>query len=102
MIDLTRESLISLSDVPAHLPERRGGKRPHISCIYRWAQKGCRGVLLETLQCGGTKITSLQALQRFFEKLTAASSGTAPPTRSSRQRERDIAMAEADLSRAGM
>ncbi len=75
MIDSLSETLISLADVPAQLPERRGGKRPHVSCIYRWAQRGCKGVKLEVLQCGGTKVTSLEALQRFYERLSAASNG---------------------------
>ena len=36
MIDSTLEKLIALADVLAILPTRRGGKRPRVSCIYRW------------------------------------------------------------------
>ena len=101
MIDSARETLISLADVPANLPDRRGGKRPHVSCIYRWAQRGCKGVTLETLQCGGTKVTSLEALQRFFERLSAVAGGEQPPTRTAKRRQRDSEKANSDLAAAG-
>jgi Protein of unknown function (DUF1580) len=102
MIDTLTENVLSLADAAKTLPARRGGKRPHVSCLYRWAQHGCRGIRLETLQCGGTKITSLEALQRFFERLGAASSGEIPPTRSARQREQAILRAERELDRQGV
>ena len=73
VIDSTRETLILLSDVPPHLPERRGGKRPHVSCIYRWAQCGCRGVKLETLQIGGTSCTSLEAASAVLRSVDRGS-----------------------------
>lgn len=69
MIQIDSERLIALADVPAILPRRRGGKRVNSSCIYRWAQRGLRGIRLETLQCGGTKVTSKEALARFFRRL---------------------------------
>ncbi len=37
--------------------------------LYRWATEGLRGVHLETIQVGGTLCTSIEALQRFFERL---------------------------------
>ncbi len=101
MIDVTTENLIALADVPPHLPDRRGGRRPHVSCIYRWAQRGCKGIRLETIQVGGTSCTSIQALQRFFDRLTAARSGEPVPARTSRQRQRAHDTADAELDRAG-
>ncbi len=101
MIDAATEPLISLADVPGHLPKRRGGKRPSISCIYRWAQRGVRGVRLEILQVGGTKCTSLEALQRFFERLSAPSNCGAPPVRSALKRERAAKIASDELAAAG-
>ncbi|NQT14479.1 MAG: DUF1580 domain-containing protein [Planctomycetes bacterium] len=53
MIDPIKETLLSLSDAAKSLPARRGGKRPHVSCLYRWTTTGCKGVVLESLQCGG-------------------------------------------------
>jgi DNA-binding beta-propeller fold protein YncE len=97
----TRETLIALADVPAHLPNRRGGKRPHVSCIYRWCQRGCKGIKLEWLACGGTKVTSLEALQRFFERLSTETDGGTPPARTLTQRQYAAAKANEELAKAG-
>ena len=45
------ETVVSLSDLSKSdfLPKRRG-KRPHVSTLYRWATKGVRGIVLETIQ----------------------------------------------------
>jgi len=71
-IDIRNEELIRLSDVPSlkNLPRREDGRRLHISTIYRWTTAGVRGVRLETVQVGGTRCTSEDALQRFFNELT--------------------------------
>lgn len=71
MIDPNRETLISLTEAAKLLPARRGGKKAHISCLYRWTTTGCKGVVLESIQVGGTRCTSKEALNRFFERLTA-------------------------------
>jgi hypothetical protein len=78
MIDLLKETIISLTTAAKQLPARRGGKRPHVSTLYRWSKDGHRGVILETLQCGGTRCTSAEGLARFFTALSQAA-GTAPP-----------------------
>ena len=70
MIDLHSEQLIPLNQVPKYLPKRKTGKAIHISAIYRWIQKGLKGVKLESIRVGGTSYTSRQALQRFAEKQT--------------------------------
>ena len=87
MIDVALEDVVSLTDAAKLLPKRRGGKRPHVATLYRWASGGCRGVVLETIQVGGTLCTSRQALQRFFEALTVGAS---------------IRRAERELDRAGI
>lgn len=71
MIDSASESLISLAQAADELPRRRRGRKTHVSTIYRWALSGCRGIILETIQVGGTRCTSREALQRFFERLSA-------------------------------
>ena len=53
MIDPNEEELLSLADAAKSLPPRRGGKRAHISGLYRWTVSGCRGVILESIQVGG-------------------------------------------------
>ena len=72
MIDPTAETLLSLTDAARLLPRRRGSKRPHVSCLYRWTTAGCKGVILESIQVGGTRCTSKEALARFFDRLTYA------------------------------
>jgi hypothetical protein len=71
MIDSASETLISLAVAAGELPRRRRGRKTHVSTLFRWTTIGCRGVVLESLQCGGTRCTSRAALQRFFERLSA-------------------------------
>jgi len=87
MIDPNNEEVLSLSATTKELPARRGGKKPHVSCIYRWTTIGCKGVILESIQIGGTRCTSLEALGRFFEKLTKISNPTGHQAVSSERRE---------------
>ena len=70
MIDTAVESVRPLAQAANELPRRRGGRKTHISTLYRWATAGYRGVVLETIQIGATRCTSREALQRFFERLS--------------------------------
>ena len=73
---------MSLREAARALPLRRNGKSLHISTLCRWAKRGVRGVVLETLRIGGTRYTSLEALQRFFERQSAGeTSAPAEPSR---------------------
>lgn len=99
MIDFARETVVSLNDATSHLPRRRRGSRPHVATVYRWAQRGVRGVRLETLQIGGTMCTSIEALQRFFDRLSEPRQPS-PDKRPDRQRA--IEAAERDCDRAGI
>lgn len=69
MIDITAETVLSFADAREYLPRRRAGKRPHPNTLHRWASEGVGGHRLETIQIGGTRCTSLEALQRFFDRL---------------------------------
>ena len=60
MIDPFSETVISLTAAANLLPARRGGKKTSISCIFRWSTVGCRGVILESIQVGGTLPVSRQ------------------------------------------
>ena len=99
-IDPSTEALLSLSDAARSLPARRRGKRPHVSCIYRWTTTGCKGVILESLQCGGTRVTSREALGRFMEALTYDAGR--PSARSPAKRQRAVEKAIAELEREGV
>ena len=109
MIDSTTETLISLTEAAKTVPRRRRGRKTHLSTIYRWATVGVRGVVLETLQCGGSRVTSREAMQRFFERLSGpdptgpGGSHVAPtPTRrTAAQRQRDSAKAGRKLAELG-
>ncbi len=98
MIDLERETLIPLRDVPKRLPPRTNDRRLHISAVYRWATRGVRGVVLETIRIGGTTFTSVQALQRFAEAQSRDSSST-PAGPSTQARQRAIASASERVRR---
>ena len=105
MLNIVSEELVSLTDAAKLLPKRRRGRKPSFCCLWRWSTRGCRGVVLESIRIGGTICTSVQALQRFFDALTAQDSGhgqAAPPIRTSRQRERAVAKADAHLRAEGV
>jgi len=104
------ETVISLADAAKELPRRRRGRKPHVSCLYRWSTVGCRGVVLETIQVGGTRCTSREALQRFLENLSqpvqAGSVGGGQPgplvgRRSLAKRQRESAEAGRKLAELG-
>src|SRR5262249_51854892 len=78
MIDTTTETLIPLTQAAAELPRRRRGRKTNVSTLYRWSTAGCRGVVLETIQCGATRCTSREALARFFEGLSQPRTGGDP------------------------
>lgn len=103
MIDVEAEEVLSLREAAASLPCRRAGKRTAASTLYRWTVAGCRGVVLDHIQIGGTRCTSREALQRFFDRLTHASrGGSSPPvSRSSAQRQRRSEAAAKELERLG-
>jgi hypothetical protein len=99
------ENLRALAEVPGVLPANRG--RPiHISSVYRWTTSGVRGVVLETVQVGGRRLTSLEALQRFAERLSArtgagSDSPTGPGGRTVAQRQRAAQHADRALIEKG-
>ena len=108
MIDLTCESVLSLTQATQLLPPGRGGARPTLSCILRWILKGARSpsgelVRLEALRIGGRWVTSREALQRFAEALTPQLNGhAAPPPRSTAKRRRASERAAKELERLGI
>jgi hypothetical protein len=102
-IDPTSETLVSLTEAARLLPARRRGKKPHISCLYRWSVSGCKGVILESIQVGGTRCTSREALARFLEALTLASpTGPQMAVRSPTKRRRAAEKAIQELQRQGV
>ena len=104
MIDTTAETVLTLAEAAKRLPRRRRGRKIHVSTIYRWTVSGCRGIVLDHIQIGGTRCTSLTALQSFFDRLTRASEigGATSHSRSLVQRQRQSKAAEKELERLGV
>jgi hypothetical protein len=72
-IDITNETCLTLSKAAKTLPRVRGSKPPHPLTLYRWATNGLKAksgkrVFLETEFVGGTRVTSLEALERFIAR----------------------------------
>jgi hypothetical protein len=101
-IDPNSECILSLAEAASTLPRRRAGKRPHVSCIYRWTTIGCKGIVLESIQIGCTRCTSREAMARFFRRLTQGDTADLPPVRTSSQRECAAAQVIRDLELAGI
>jgi hypothetical protein len=73
------EEILPLSEAARRLPRRRRGRQVAVSTLYRWATVGIRGIRLEVIQIGGTKCTSQQALERFFDQLTNLGNAASQP-----------------------
>ena len=102
-IDIATEEVETLTELCKSLPKRRGGKRPNLCTAYRWTNEGVRGVRLDFIMVGGTRCSSRQALQRFFDALTALEQGRpAVHTFGRPSREKAIQAAEKRLEAAGI
>jgi len=95
--DLLSESRISMTELARKLDVT-------IPTIWRWRQRGVRGIKLETFMIGGRRYTTDEAHRRFVEAVTRAADGPQPSTvaRTNRQREVAIDRAEAELDAAGI
>src|SRR3989442_321478 len=102
MIDTANEQLLPLSAAARELPSRSGARGINVSTVWRWSLRGVRGVRLETALIGGIRMTSREALARFFSRTTAAADGTIQTIRTPKQRQRAIEAAERELSEAGI
>jgi hypothetical protein len=104
-VDLRTELPIPLGQVPklGLVPPRRRGSRLNLRTVYRWATAGLKGIVLPTQLVGGQRVTSREALLRFFAAVSAASAlraGTAPAAGSSQAAAAaDVA---AELDRLGL
>ncbi len=104
MIDISTEKLVTPTEITKHVPRRRAGKKCNVATVYRWMQIGIHGIRLESLVCGGSKCSSIEALQRFFDALTAQADGqpVEQPPRITKSRQKQIEAAEKRLEKAGV
>lgn len=96
MIDLRSEKLVTFGQATRSLPRKPNGKRVCTITVSRWASRGHAGVVLETIRVGRQRYTSMEALQRFAERLN---SSVPAPRFSSR---RDAIEATLELEREGV
>lgn len=106
-IDVFDETVVSLKEAIERLPKTSRNKKLHTSTMYRWIQRGLRSrdgmvIRLEIVKVGGNTRTSLEALQRFFDRLSGDVEVETPPTLTRRQRLKQIEAAERELERAGI
>ena len=97
MIDIGNETVIPIAEAPQHIPGR-----PSLATVWRWVLTGTRAGKLESFLVGGRRFTSLESIQRFAQQSTAVANGCIPPSRTSRQREREISRAEREAIEAGI
>ena len=73
-IDIATEQVVAFREAAKLCPRRRQGRKPHVSTFYCWSRTG-----LETIQVGGQLCTSVEAVQRFFNRLTTTTQASRPP-----------------------
>ena len=89
-INFEHERVLTLAEAARAVP-RRHGRTVHLGTLYRWHSRGLRGTRLEAIRIGGTLCTSMEALQRFFERLsTGAASAAAEPSRASTVADKEL------------
>jgi hypothetical protein len=71
--DLRDDKPLSLPDAAEFL-SRLTGQKPHVSTLWRWCLKGCKGVRLDSLCIGGKRFVTATAIERFIEASTASRS----------------------------
>jgi hypothetical protein len=94
---LEREKLFSLTEAAKLAP-----RRLNVATLWRWRTSGCRGVKLETILIGGRRMTSRDALARFFAAVTAAADVESVRSETPHQRERRFDRAERRADEMGI
>jgi hypothetical protein len=60
---------MSLPDAAAYLAKITG-ETPHVSTLWRWCLKGCKGVTLESICIGGKRYVTATAIDDFIDAST--------------------------------
>ena len=103
-IDIRAERLIDLDEAAKLFPGRDGGS-VHKFTVGLYARRGKLGVRLETVLAGPRRCTSIEAVARFIEAVTAAAAGNRPARviagRTRRQKNNAVRTAVDELKAAG-
>ena len=71
MVAILNEKLFPLRSAVNLVPSGQAGKKLSIGTLFRWAMRGVRGVKLETVLIGNSRLTSREAIERFSTTLSA-------------------------------
>ena len=103
-IDIQTERLIGLDEAAKLFPGRDGGS-VHKFTVGLYARRGKLGVRLETVLAGPRRCTSIEAVARFIEAITAVANGERPvqaiATRTRRQKNKAVRQAIDELAKSG-
>ena len=66
--ELRDDNPMSLTDAATYLGKVTG-RKPHVSTLWRWCQKGCKGVRLDSICVGGKRFVTVAAIERFIDEL---------------------------------
>ena len=81
---------------PCRCDDGSVSRRSAISAIYRWMQRGIKGVRLDAIRIGGTTYTSREALQRFALPAVAPHAEAENQLSKTRQKQIDEAIQRLD------
>jgi Protein of unknown function (DUF1580) len=103
VFDTAIEQPVPLAVLAREITNRRGTRGINASTMWRWVQRGVKGQRLESVMIGGIRMSSREALARFFVATTAAADRTTEPRVGiSLQRQQLIEQAERELSDPGI
>lgn len=98
MIDYEHEQLLTMAAAARTVPNA-----PHVGTMHRWHKVGVAGIKLEVVCLGGRRtFTSREALQRFFQRVTAAKNGGPFTTSETKGQEAKRHAARKQLIEAGL
>lgn len=66
---LAHDRPMSLPDAAAYLG-RITGQKPHVSTLWRWCLKGCKGMRLDSICIGGKRFVTAAAIDEFIDAST--------------------------------
>lgn len=73
--NLAEERLMNLPDAATYIGKLTGQK-PHLSTLWRWCLKGCKGVMLDSICIGSKRFVTVSAIERFIEARSRSESPT--------------------------
>jgi hypothetical protein len=89
--------LLNLSDAF----EKKTGRRPNPCTTWRWSSKGVKGVKLQVVFMGGTRLTTEEWVQDFMDAVSRANMAKheVAPMQTPRQQDRNAEQAAKKLAK---